>query len=372
MGIAEREVEDWGDSRLGKSWYNSSTLSLNYCEGLKLKKTILCLSPTGAQMIRDAKLAEYVPKLFSNFIFTPMPSGADGLDFYNAQIAQIKATESIGYGYYSSRQYLESLRRMFRRLENSEIIELWVEPSLNSHIHAFHLLTVLAKIPSIQRKLCINHTTNMVGLMNSETLNQTEQQPRITANRRVLREAETYWNAFRDSSPKKWIELLGEISEYFPVFDKIKIRFALQLPLEPSGMRLVDRQVLKYVSQSVEKTVYVLGNVLADQMDDFHILDERAIWDSIFTLADATNPAITGLPLEHFDYYSQSSSNKILRKKCFDSKPRLTSHGVELLNDEASWLNKNEVDYWWGGTHITNNNYWSFDPVGEKLTQPRL
>lgn len=318
-------------------------------------------------MIRDAKLAEHVPKIFSDFVFTPIPSDVEGLDFYDAHIAQFKTSKNTSYGYYSSQQYIDNLRKTFRRLESSEIIELWIEPSLNSHIHSFQLLTLLAEISNIEEKLLIHHTAELVALMNHEMFNQIKQQPRVSATSEVFQEAHLYWNAFRSPNPKKFIELLNKPSIYFPLFNHIKKRFALQLPLEPNGLRLVDRQALKYVNQGVLKTVYILGNILGDEMDDFHILTEKAIWEAISALANAPNPAIMGLPLEPFDYYSSSKSNVLLRKKCFDSEPHLTTYGEALLDGTENWVNHNEVDYWWGGTHITNNNYWSFDPNTEIL-----
>lgn len=72
-----------------------------------MKKTILVLSPIGAQMIRDAKMADYVPKIFSDFVFTPMPAVTEGIDFYSAQISLFKAANKTGYGYYSSQRYLD-------------------------------------------------------------------------------------------------------------------------------------------------------------------------------------------------------------------------------------------------------------------------
>jgi hypothetical protein len=332
-----------------------------------VKKTILCPSQIGAQLIRRAKLGEYVPKIFSDFVFTPMPSDVEGIDFYDAQIAQFRASKNTGYGYYGSQQYIDNFRNVFGRLENSEMIEIWVEPSLNSYIHSFHLLTLLAGISNIEEKLVINHTKELVGLMNDEMIKQSDEQSRVSATSEIFKEANLNWNAFRSPNPKEWIGLLNEHSMCFPLFNQIKKRFALQLPLGSSGLRLVDRQVLKYVSQGVAKTVYVLGNILADQMDDFQILTENAIWDAILALAVAPNPAIEGLPLEPFDYYSSSSSNIVLRKKCFDSEPHLTTYGEALLNGTENWVDNNELDYWWGGTHITNRNYWSFDPSTVKL-----
>ena len=333
-------------------------------------KTILCTSPIAAQMIRKAKFADYIPKIFSDFIFTPMPAVTEGLEFYDAQVSLFKKINKTGYGYYSSQQYLDNLRKTFEKIGHSQTIELWVEHSLNSHIHCFHLLTVLAGIPNIEKKLVINHTSRMVGLMNPEMISQANEQHRVPVTSELFKEANIYWNAFRSSNPEKWVELLNKPSHCFPLFNRIKKIFLLQLPLEPTGLRLVDRQILKYVSKGPKKVVYVLGNILADEGESFHILTEGAIWDAIFALAAAPNPAITGLPLEPFNYYSYSDSNNVLRKKCFESEPKLTAHGETLLNGVGNWMDFNEIDYWWGGTHITKSSYYSFDPTTEKLKEP--
>lgn len=334
-----------------------------------MMKSILCLTPDGVQLIRDAKFAEYVPKIFSDFVFTPLPSDVEGLSFYDAHVSLLKEAKIGGYGYFGSKKYLDYFRTVFERLDSSQTIELWVEPSLNSHIHSFHLLTLLAGLPNIQGRLFLNLTSDVVGMMNSQMLDQSQKQPRISVTNDVFKEAKLYWEAFRSSNPEKWVELLRAPSRYFPAFNQIKKRFVLQLPLEPTGLRLVDKQVLKYVNQGMEKTVYILGNILVDQLYDFYVLDEYSIWDAIFRLAAAPFPAITGLPLDPFDYSSASRSNAFFRNKCFESKPRLTPYGEALLKGTANWRDHNQVDYWWGGTHITNDNYWSFDPIAEKLKQ---
>ena len=320
-------------------------------------------------MIRDAKLADYVPKFFSNFIFSPMPADIEGFDFYEAQISLFNTTNNISLGYYGSQQYLNNFRNIFQRIENSERVELWIEPSLNSHIHSFHMLTLLAKIPNFQEKLFINFTADLVGSMTPDRVAQSHENSVLVTDE-IFETAALYWDAYRSPNPKKWVGLLGKTSGCFPIFEKIHIRFLLQLPLEPTGLRLVDRQILKCVSRGMDKTSYVLGHVLGNQLDDVLILTDSAIWDAIFALAAAPNPVIAGMPLETFDYFSSSKINRTLRKECFDSQPQLTTYGEALLNGRGNWVDDNEMNYWWGGTHITNRSYWSFDPITEKLKEP--
>jgi len=84
----------------------------------------------------------------------------------------------------------------------------------------------------------------MVGLMNSEMLVKSNEQHRVAVTNEFFKEANLYWNAFCSSTPEKWVKLLNEPSKCFPLFNQIKKRFTLQLPLEPNGLRLVDRQIL--------------------------------------------------------------------------------------------------------------------------------
>lgn len=334
-----------------------------------LKKAILCMSPTGAKMISDANLGQYVPKIFSDFIFTPMPVEGAGFEFYDAQLSVFRADRFTGYGYYGSQIYLDNFRSIFERLERFDAIELWLEPSLNSHIHVFQILTILEKMPNLARKLYINHTAEVVAGMN-ERLLMAAKDNQVQTTRQTFDEASIYWTAYRSGTPEKLVGLINKKSGTFPFFQKILKRFVLQLPLEPTGLRLVDRQILKYVNQGMDKAVLVLGNLLADQFGDVQVLTETAFWDAIFALAVANDPAIEGLPLEPFKYSSGAKNDLAKRKACFASEPKLTRFGAALLAGNGRWADDNKVDYWWGGTRITNDNHWSFDPATETIIAP--
>ena len=161
-----------------------------------MKTSILCTSPFGAKIIRREKFADFVPTIFSDLVFTPIPSEGEGFDFYDNQIALFKTHNLKGYGYYGSKPYLNFFRSIFKRLEACDRIELWIEPGLNSHIYSFHLLTLLSQIPDIEKKLFINQTSEFVASMNCKML--MEARPKLEAvTLDYFSEAALYWKAYR-------------------------------------------------------------------------------------------------------------------------------------------------------------------------------
>jgi hypothetical protein len=50
------------------------------------------------------------------------------------------------------------------------------------------------------------------------------------------------------------------------------------------------------------------------------------------------------------------------------SRLSLTEFGRDVVAHEADFSRHNPIDRWWGGTHLTNDRLWCYDPV---LTAPR-
>ena len=49
------------------------------------------------------------------------------------------------------------------------------------------------------------------------------------------------------------------------------------------------------------------------------------------------------------------------------SRLSLTEFGKAIVAHKEDFSRHNPIDRWWGGTHLTNDNLWRWDPV---LTAP--
>lgn len=334
-----------------------------------MTKAILCLDVPGGEMVRQAKIADFVPYLELDYLYAPIPNNVSGVNFFDEKVKMFKTLNPNSNEYYGSPKFLEELHKSLSDLRNYDRVELWVGPRLHDQISAFHLLSILGKQEQVKRRLFVNHISTAAGSMNEDKI-LAAQNTAIFPDEGIYREAEQYWAAFISSTPELWINVLNKQSKLFPYFDQIHTRFILQLPLEPTNLRLVDLQILKCLKRGMDRTVDLLGHVLIDDFEDYSTFTEKAIWDAIFGMASANTPAISGIPLEPFDYYSHEEAEISKRQKCFNSSPSLTQFGNALLEKNANWIEHNTYDYWWGGTHITGDNFWSFDPKSEKLNPP--
>lgn len=334
-----------------------------------MTKAIICFDTSSCGAVRQAKIADFVSCLQWDYLYEPTPNDVSGMSFFDAQMKLFKTQNPNSNGYYGSPKHLKERDKYLNDLINYDRIEMWIGPSLHDQISAFHILSILGELGQIKRQLFVNHLPVVAGIMNQEQVLSVQSQA-ILPDKGIYLEAEQYWAAFKSSTPELWVNLLNQKSKFFPYFDRIHKVFLLQLPLEPTKLRLVDLQILKYVNSGVKKTVHLFGNVLYDDCQEYRIMNEKVVWDAIFGMANAQTPAISGLPSEPFDYYSNEETEISKRMKYFNSCPSLTQFGEALLDNNANWVDQNTYDYWWGGTHITRENMWSLDPKSEKLIPP--
>ena len=48
----------------------------------------------------------------------------------------------------------------------------------------------------------------------------------------------------------------------------------------------------------------------------------------------------------------------------------LTPLGANVLAGRDDFARPNRIDRWWGGTHLTNDALWRYDPMHEALIAP--
>ena len=53
-----------------------------------------------------------------------------------------------------------------------------------------------------------------------------------------------------------------------------------------------------------------------------------------------------------------------------NSKLKLTKFGEAVLAGTDDFSRHNPIDRWWGGTELTNDRLWRWDPANRALTAP--
>lgn len=331
-----------------------------------MSKAILCLDMHGSAQMRRLNLVDYAPDLFSPYLFTPTPNDHSGLSFFEEKARLLTAMDYSAEESTHVHRQAENWRSILSHLETIEHIELWIGPSLNDHILAFHFLSLISKQNTLKSRLLINFIPNVTGVMNERMMLSSMNQASLPSDG-ICDEAELYWNAFRSPSPEMWVDLLGNDVKHFPHFNFIRKKYTLSLPITPTNLRLVDLQVLRQLANNRMSAGYVLGHVLANDSDTNRTLTEFEIWEAMVRLANSPQPAITGFPKAKFDYFSDTETDRSQRRESFKAPLQLSAFGEALLSENVCWTDKNTHDYWWGGTHINDNNMWSIDPKENRL-----
>jgi hypothetical protein len=135
-----------------------------------------------------------------------------------------------------------------------------------------------------------------------------------------------------------------------------------ELPSSSTGLGATEMRVLE-----------LIGRGYANISPLFHFPDLRQTrvfneWERGYLLdglAFGPSPAITG-----WDEELRTISRDSLRDRhqaSLRSRLSLTDFGEAAVAHEADFSRHNPIDRWWGGTHLTNDRLWRYEPV---LTKP--
>ena len=91
-------------------------------------------------------------------------------------------------------------------------------------------------------------------------------------------------------------------------------------------------------------------------------------WETGFLLeglAHGPRPAVAGVDDELRTL--QRQNYRARQEAYWRSRLSLTEFGKAILAHKEDFSRHNPIDRWWGGTRLTNDRMWRFDPV---LTKP--
>jgi hypothetical protein len=85
-------------------------------------------------------------------------------------------------------------------------------------------------------------------------------------------------------------------------------------------------------------------------------------------LARGPVPAVAGL--EEGPFTEEMLNDDSRRARYKQSKLSLTALGKAVLTLTGDFSRHNPIHRWWGGTELTNDNLWRWDPMNRALIAP--
>ena len=254
-------------------------------------------------------------------------------------------------------------------------VELWVDPDANGQLVLLQLLDWLGQIPEIAQRLWLKQAESPLG----------ERRPGDWAfpARAIMSDdvtlASRAWSAFGAPTPEAWFGLVVDPDvARLPGLEPAIHKMLRELP-DRTGVGATTRRILGLVEGRDEGA----GGQLNAEERCFSSLMRRLlqsgercpfsyfeIGETLCELAAAPVPALSGVTERHFDMAMHDDAERFRR---FLASPlSLTNLGRSIVGGRDDWARHNPIHRWWGGTRLTNDAFWRWDPAEGRLLASKL
>jgi hypothetical protein len=139
-----------------------------------------------------------------------------------------------------------------------------------------------------------------------------------------------------------------------------------ELPGQATGLGATEMRMLELISASKAGPFDVFpGYRKSNKLRVFGYWEVGALLDG---LAHCPAPAVSGLDEGPFTDEMHCDPKRLARYK--RSKLKLTALGEAILAQAEDFSRHNPIHRWWGGTELTNDRLWRWDPANRALIAP--
>jgi len=241
--------------------------------------------------------------------------------------------------------------------ERCETVELWMETEPNAQLLLIWLLDYLGP-QAKSLGIILRHVDASLG--ETEPARFAELKfPGIAINDHHLEIASLAWQAYRAPTPHAWFDLLGRDLSILPQLRRCALEMLEELPGRATGLGASELRMLELVSAGYVHPFDVFPHYRQRfQHRVFGYWEAGALLEG---LALAPMPAVSGLAEWPFALEMHNERERLDRYE--ESRLSLTALGEAILAGTEDFSHHNPIDRWWGGTRLTNDRLWRWEPV---------
>ncbi|MFW7268535.1 hypothetical protein ACMAUO_11260 [Gluconacetobacter sp. Hr-1-5] len=349
---------------------------------------ITCIS--GAGYLRRA-LPEAQTLIFDHrLVDGPIPAGGPPEDFFRYRRALYDA-DGLFYedGQFTDVEPDENFPRSQRRwstlpeaCRDAERVILWIDPDANAQLILIQLLDWLGHLPDILPKLWLKQSESPTG-EHREGDWWLPPRPILPADVALAQRA---WDAFRAPTPERWARLRHDPDlALLPGLPTAVERMLEELP-DGTGLGASARQLLRLVERPnwTDRTGKQGGTITYPPLPRsdrktmklmyrfVHSAPRRPLQQEshqlLCDLASAPHPAVSGTTEPHAGIALMMDSARYMQFR--RAVLSWTDFGRRLVAGEDDWSRHNPILHWWGGTRLTNDTLWRWNPDTKTLLPP--
>ena len=297
---------------------------------------------------------------FFRFIWGPQPSPDQVASYLGPRSPdQRKGTHwSDWSGYWN-----QSENRKHRDLslaefcQQYETVELWFDMRPEAQLKLVWLLDYFSSFPEAVARLKLRVVDQeMIGLP-PDALSRWRP-PLINVIEKDLATASAAWQAYRSPTPEACLDLVRQDLSALPLLKPVLCDLLEELPSVSTGLGATEMRMLEMIASG-----YANVNPLFHfrEVRQTRVFNESELGYLLDGLAFGPRPAIAGLDEELRTIQRDNLGAR--HKPMLRSRLSLTEFGKAVVAHKEDFSRHNPIDRWWGGTHLTNDRLWRWDPV---------
>ncbi len=325
-----------------------------------MTRLILTTDSTGAGCLQQTGIADLVIPLGFRFVWGPLPSPSDLVTSLSTRSRE--HDPALPRWLDDTGRRHEELRRkglgLIELCEQCETVELWIDPEPNAQLMLVQLLDHFRSHGKLALPLTLFQADVVIGKKLPETLSEWRP-PGVKILNDHLEAASLVWRAFRQPTPQHWFKLLGDDISVLPQLGQTVLELLEELPSDVTGLGATEMRMLELISAGNARPFDIFpGHRKSNKLRVFGYWEVGALLDG---LAHCPAPAVAGLDEGPFSDEMHQDPKRLDRYK--RSKLKLTALGEAILRH-------NPIHRWWGGTELTSDRLWRWDPANRALIAP--
>jgi hypothetical protein len=239
--------------------------------------------------------------------------------------------------------------------QHYETVELWFDTDPNAQLQLVWLLDHFRSHPKTLTRLKLRLIDlEMIGLRRFGKW----MPPAVDVTERELAMASAAWQAYRATTPEGCFDLLRQDLSALPLLKPALTELLNELPSASTGLGASEMRMVEMVAEGHMGTnnLFYLGNARRTR-----IFSEWEHGYLLEGLAHGPRPAVAGLDDELRTLSRENLRDRVPAYR--RSRLFLTEFGEAIVAHQEDFSRHNPIDRWWGGTRLTNDRLWRWNPM---------
>jgi hypothetical protein len=321
-------------------------------------KRLILTSSSGSSLMRSYPADQVILFTF-RFVWDRLPS-ADELAIYVA--ARSDKNDPVEHWSTFAGRWRDGAKArkhlsLLEFCEPYDIIELWFDPDPNDQLQLIWLLDHFRSDPETAAKLRLRLVDFDLIMMEYDGPEE-ENVDVVDVTAADLETASASWQAYQATTPEACFDLLHRDLSAFPLLRPALVDLLGELPSSATGLGATEMRLLELIANGYAGTNALFYRQTLRQRRVFNDMEIGSLLEG---LAHGPRPAVAGLDdeLRVLDRENHRGRLEAYQR----SRLSLTDFGKAILAHKEDFSRHNTIDRWWGGTRLTNDRLWRWNPM---------